>query len=111
MAKPIYLQFTSLEPSNTWLSLSRSYAIREISGSQLTPADGGLYRMWRQVELSIIQGRNLGIQTLLTGSNPHTGSIVDSTADAVDLYFFCEIRFNEQLCGRTTVKRSIGPPN
>jgi hypothetical protein len=97
--------------SDTWLSLLRSYAIPEIYGRWYMAADGGLYRMWRQVELSIIQGRNLGNQKLLADSNAHTGSAMDPEADAVDLDVSCEIHLNEQLCARTTVKRGIGSPD
>jgi hypothetical protein len=66
--------------------------------------------MWRQVELSIIQGRNLGNQKPLPDANSHTGGAVDPEVDAVDLDVSCEIHLNEQLCGRTTVKRGIGSP-
>ena len=67
--------------------------------------------MWRQVELTITQGRNLGNQKPLSDSNAHPGDAGDPDADAVDLDVSCEIHLNEQLCGRTTVKRGIGSPD
>ena len=83
----------------------------EIYGKGYIPADGGLYRMWRQVELTIMQGRNLGNQKPLADTNTHTGGTGDPEADVVDLDVSCEIHLNEQLCGRTTVKRGIGSPD
>jgi hypothetical protein len=109
--EPIYLQFGDPETSNIWLSLLRSYAMPEIHGKGYILADGGLYRMWRQVELTIIQGRNLGNHKPLADSSTHAGGAGDLEVDAVDLDVSCEIHLNGQLCGRTTVKRGIGSPD
>jgi hypothetical protein len=83
----------------------------EIHGKGYILADGGLYRMWRQVELTIIQGRNLGNHKPLADSSTHAGGAGDLEVDAVDLDVSCEIHLNGQLCGRTTVKRGIGSPD
>ncbi|KAF5390273.1 hypothetical protein D9757_002936 [Collybiopsis confluens] len=109
--EPIYLQFNSPSACSTWLALLRSYALPEIYGRWFFPADGGSYRMWRQVELNVMQGRNLG------NSKPLEVSSLDDDAndsasepDPVDLDVYCEIRLNEILCARTTVKKGIGSP-
>lgn len=83
----------------------------EIYGKRHFPEDGGLYRMWRQVQLTVIQGRNLGSQKPLQSSSSTTGATLDGEADAIDLDVSCEIHLNEQLCGRTTVKKGIGSPD
>jgi hypothetical protein len=41
--------------------------------------------------------------------NPNANT--DPEVDAVDLDVSCEIHLNEQLCGRTTVKKGIGSPD
>lgn len=65
--------------------------------------DGGSYRMWRQVELTVMQGRNLG----LTNVSPN---MVDNTLenDGSDVDVSCEIHLNDILCSRTTTKRGLG---
>lgn len=57
---PIYLAFQTQEAHNTWLVLLRSYANPEVYGQMIAADQGGLYRMWRQIELFVLQGRNLG---------------------------------------------------
>jgi C2 domain len=93
----------------------RSYAIPEVYGRWFFPAEGGSYRMWRQVDLTVIQGRNLGIARPLAGvsSDGTSGLDLDSRpeTDVVDLDVSCEIHLNDILCGRTTVKKGIGPPD
>jgi hypothetical protein len=44
-------------------------------------------------------------------SNTNTGAAGDGDTEAVDLNVSCEIHLNEQLCGRTTVKKGIGAPD
>ncbi|KAJ4486138.1 GTPase activating protein [Lentinula aciculospora] len=107
--EPIYLQFNSTNACNTWLALLRSYALPEIYGRWFFPVEGGLYRMWRQVELTLMQGRNLG--------NSKPSDILDadgndsaSEPDPIDLDVFCDILLNETLCARSTVKKGIGSP-
>ncbi|KAJ6519819.1 GTPase activating protein [Mycena sanguinolenta] len=114
-AEPVYLQFANSETCSTWLALLRSYAIPEIYGRLFFPNDGGSYRMWRQVELTVIQARNLGNTRPVESSN---GAAVISgtetnpeTADPVDLDVSCEIHLNNMLCGRTTLKKGIGSPD
>jgi hypothetical protein len=66
--------------------------------------------MWRQVELNVIQGRNLGNTKPFESTN---GDHIDTATepDPVDLDVSCEIYLNETLCGRTTVKKGIGSPD
>ena len=103
--EPIYLQFSSSELCDTWFSLLRSYAIPEIYGRWFFPADGGSYRMWRQVQLTIIQGRSLTRPSGSVASDPTT------EPDNADLGVFCEIHLNDVLCGSTTVKKGMGFPD
>jgi len=58
--------------------------------------EGGFYRLWRQVELTVIQGRNLGPLKNETAGNSEERSEIDAA---------CEIYLNDTLCGRTTVKK------
>jgi hypothetical protein len=71
--------------------------------------------MWRQVELTVIQGRNLGNTKPFTEAFANAGTVSDlefrPEPDAVDLDVFCEILLNDMLCGRTTVKKGIGSPD
>ncbi|KAF9459914.1 Rho GTPase activation protein [Collybia nuda] len=105
-AEPVYLQFSNTDSCNTWLALLRSYAIPEIYGRWSFPSDGGSYRMWRQVELTVSQGRNLG-----NTRSFDIGGDIFSEPDSVDLGVSCEIHLNDILCGRTTVKKGIGSPD
>ena len=93
----------------------RSYAIPEIYGRWFFPADGGSYRMWRQIELTVTQGRNLGstkpfVDTLTGNGMSVLSNDPYTDQDTVDLDVSCEIHVNNMLCGRTTVKRGIGSP-
>ncbi|KAJ6575115.1 Rho GTPase activation protein [Mycena capillaripes] len=113
-AEPVYLQFANSETCTTWLALLRSYAIPEIYGRLFFPQDGGSYRMWRQVELTVIQARNLGNTRPLEISNGAAvigGTESNPEADPVDLDVSCEIHLNNMLCGRTTLKKGIGSPD
>ncbi|KAK0198314.1 GTPase activating protein [Armillaria mellea] len=103
--EPVYLQFANSDLCNAWLALLRSYAIAEIYGRWAYPEDGGSYRMWRQVELKVMQGRNLGNTRPVDDKNESS-----SEFDPVDLDVSCEIHLNDVLCGRTTVKKGIGSP-
>ncbi|EGO03980.1 hypothetical protein SERLA73DRAFT_40923, partial [Serpula lacrymans var. lacrymans S7.3] len=71
--------------------------------------------MWRQVELTIIQGRNLGSPRQLSESISNTTANPDSDTrqegDPVDMDVFCEINLNNTLCGRSTLKKCIGSPD
>ncbi|KAF7320342.1 Elongation of fatty acids protein [Mycena kentingensis (nom. inval.)] len=117
--EPVYLQFANSETCSTWLGLLRSYAVPEIYGRLLFPQDGGSYRMWRQVELTVIQARNLGNTrvvdlgaganaAVISGSGPELAG-EGEPVDAMDVS--CEIHLNNMLCGRTTLKKGIGSPD
>jgi hypothetical protein len=71
--------------------------------------------MWRQVELSILQGRNLGnhfkAQLDANASSATLSEGDPREADPVDLDAFCEIHLNDNICARTTVKKGIGSPD
>ncbi|KAF9241382.1 GTPase activating protein [Melanogaster broomeanus] len=113
-SEPIYLHFDDADACNTWLILLRSYARPEIYGQTFIPSDGGLYRMWRQAELTVMQGRNLGNQKSILDVGASTVTLAEesrSEADPVDLDVFCEIILNDNVCGRTTVKKGIGSPD
>jgi hypothetical protein len=111
-----YLQLSDPDMLSTWVALLRSYAIAETYGRSLAPRDGGLYRMWRQVQIEVNQGRNLGAgvrsPTSADFSPGPTISDFDPTSstDGVDMDASCEIHIGEILYGRTTVKRSSGAP-
>ncbi|KAI0735157.1 Rho GTPase activation protein [Earliella scabrosa] len=109
--EPLYIQFEDEDTANTWLALLRSYAMPEVYGRWLSPEEGGLYRMWRQVDLTCLQGRNLGVTRPLT-EEPLTAEQDSKTeSDAIDMDVYCEIFVNGILCGRTTVKKGIGSPD
>ncbi|KAH9937707.1 Rho GTPase activation protein [Fomitopsis serialis] len=101
---PVFLHFPDEDTLNLWLALLRSYAVPETYGRWLSPSDGGLYRMWRQVELTCLQGRNLGTARPL----PDTAR---GEPDALDMDVYCEVFVDGCLCGRTTVKRGLGAPD
>ncbi|EPQ60641.1 Rho GTPase activation protein [Gloeophyllum trabeum ATCC 11539] len=113
-SEPLYLHFKNTEAANTWVTLMRSYAMPEIYGRYFSPSDGGLYRMWRQVELTIIQGRNLGQSKLydeLAIANrgaEDPGIDLQLETDGADMDVYCEVYINEVLSGRTTTKRCPG---
>ncbi|KAI0361607.1 Rho GTPase activation protein [Trametes cingulata] len=109
--EPVYIQFEDEDTAHTWLALLRSYAMPEVYGRWLSPEDGGLYRMWRQVDLTCIQGRNLGVTRPLPEEPSIADQEVKPDADAIDMDVYCEIFVNGTLCGRTTVKKGIGSPD
>ncbi|KAF8873707.1 hypothetical protein CPB84DRAFT_618997 [Gymnopilus junonius] len=100
--EPLYIQFANSDTCSTWQALLKSYAIPEIYGRWFYPMDGGMYRMWRQVELTVIQGRNLGLAKHEISPNG-----VDNVQnnDGADVDISCEIHLNDILCSRTTPKR------
>ncbi|KZT02708.1 Rho GTPase activation protein [Laetiporus sulphureus 93-53] len=119
IAEPTFLHFPDSGTMHLWLSLLRAHAVPEVYGRWLAPADGGLYRMWRQVELTCLEGRNLGAPRNIPASSsaiddltaPSLGDEHDGGTDALDMDVYCEIFVNGCLCGRTTVKRGIGAPD
>ncbi|KIM48201.1 hypothetical protein M413DRAFT_224313 [Hebeloma cylindrosporum] len=103
--EPLYMQFANADTCSTWQALLKSYAIPEIYGRWFFPMDGGSYRMWRQVELTVIQGRNLGLaRQSLDNRKPDDN-------DSADTDLSCEIHLNDILCSRTTMKRALGSPD
>ncbi|EJD47784.1 Rho GTPase activation protein [Auricularia subglabra TFB-10046 SS5] len=111
---PLYIAFPSTDAVNAWTALLRSYTVPEIYGRRVASAQGGLYRMWRQVELQIIQGRNLGTARLVDSpSSPTTYSPDDGQPDGSrdEMDLFCEIVLdNDHPAARTSVKRAGGEP-
>ncbi|KAF6766033.1 GTPase activating protein [Ephemerocybe angulata] len=99
VAEPIYLQFANSDVCSTWLALLRSYAIPEIYGRWFFPLDGGSYRMWRQIDLNVDHGRNVGISRTDT-DNAELPQDGEADADVS-----CEIHLNDIICGRTTTKK------
>ena len=129
--KPIYISFSNTENMYTWLTLLRSYAIPEVYGTTINPSEGGLYRMWRQVEVHCISVRDLGQVKHLTDSPPpqawpppaalerssslngsnSNGSLASASSDGSGDYdVWCEIWVNSMLCARTTVKKCTVTP-
>jgi hypothetical protein len=97
---------------NIWMALLRSYASPELYGKSRAKG-GGTYRIWRQVELTCIQGRNIGApRPAESNSNGMAGDLEGrGDAEAGDLDLFCEVYFNSVLSGRTVVKKSTGSPD
>ncbi|KAF8274095.1 Rho GTPase activation protein [Lactarius quietus] len=110
--EPLYFAFPSTEAMNTWMALLRSYASPELYGKSRAQG-GGTYRIWRQVELTCIQGRNIGVPRPAEPSSNGTAGDSEGRGDAEvgDLDLFCEVYFNSVLSGRTVVKKSMGSPD
>lgn len=64
--------------------------------------------MWRQVELTIVQGKNLGHEG---GTNDERNANTNLEVDSLEGDLSCEIHLNDILCSRTTVKRCLGSPD
>ena len=130
--EPLYLAFFSTESMYTWLTLLRSYAVPEVYGTAIIPSEGGLYRMWRQVEVHCISARDLGQTKRLVDSRASETKLLPPVASDLSLSsngsdsnlsrrsgtsdgtgdhdVWCEIWVNGALCARTTVKRSTAHP-
>lgn len=65
--------------------------------------------MWRQVQIEVIQARNLG-STKSIDAVSDVASDSEVTTDGVDMEVSCEIVIGDALCGRTTVKKCTGSP-
>ncbi|KAF9015162.1 Rho GTPase activation protein [Cyathus striatus] len=110
--EPIYLRFPDIDSTRAWLALLRSFAVPEIYGRWFFPAEGGSYRMWRQIELKIIQGRNIGISRQYTDQFRQINEADSSPEpDVVDIDISCEVLLGDILYGRTTPKRGMGSPD
>lgn len=60
--------------------------------------------MWRQVDLTVMTGRNLGNTREIAGSGD------PDSPDSVDFDLSCEVHLNDTICGRTTVKKGVASP-
>lgn len=106
------MKFPDADAINTWIALLRSHAIAEIYGRNLSPHDGGLYRMWRQVHMEIVQARNLGPPKPQSSSSSGLmppNEYGEYQYDGVEMDVSCEIVIDDILFGRTTVKRGSAP--
>ncbi|TCD71534.1 hypothetical protein EIP91_008915 [Steccherinum ochraceum] len=111
ITEPLYLHFATPTLMHTWLSLLRSFAEPETYGRKGAGHEGGLYRMWRQVKLTCISGRNLGASRSQAEDNTSGDPDSKSEGDAIDLDVYCEVFINNILCGRTTVRKCVGSPD
>lgn len=103
--EPLYLQFLDTETLNLWLVLLRAYAIPEVYGRWINTQEGGLYRMWRQVDLTCISGRNLGtVRSVDDSSQP-------DPEETLDMDVYCSLLVNGILSGKTTVRKGVGCPD
>jgi hypothetical protein len=73
---------------SAWVSLLRAFAQPEVYGASLAPADGGLYRMWRELEIDVLESR---------------GTLGDATANEPA---FVEVVVDSVLSARTSGQRS-----
>ena len=116
----------------TWLTLLRSYAVPEVYGTVINPSEGGLYRMWRQVEVHCISARDLGQTKRLVDSRASEAKLLPPVASDLSLSsngsdsnlsrgsgtsdgsadhdVWCEIWVNGVLCARSTVKKGTTNP-
>lgn len=104
--EPIFLSFSNSDTFHTWVALLRSYACPEVYGQRVNPAEGGLYRMWRQIEVNCLQGRSLGVSRQFV-DGVATGVSESQQDTDTDHDCFCEIYANDILCARTTVKKCV----
>lgn len=111
LLEPIYLSFDSRDAVNCWIALLRSYALPEIYGCEKTP--GGLFRLWRQVSLTVMHAKNIGFnkKPISTETNLSSAQSLDpdpnqSSQDAnVDSQMFCEIYYDNIIMGRTIYQK------
>ena len=66
--------------------------------------------MWRQVELTIVQGKNLGL-TGYDGSTNDGNGATNLEYDGLEVDLSCEIHLNDILYSRTAVKKGPGSPD
>ncbi|GJJ09690.1 hypothetical protein Clacol_003914 [Clathrus columnatus] len=109
--EPIYLSFDSKDAVNCWNALLGSYALPEVYGCE--KVSGGLFRMWRQVALTVMHARNLGLNKKLasTESNLSSAQSLDpdrnesSSDSSADSQMFCEIYYEGVILGRTIYQK------
>ncbi|GJE86123.1 Rho GTPase activation protein [Phanerochaete sordida] len=103
--EPLYLHFPDTETLNLWVVLLRTYAIPEVYGRWDSQQEGGLYRMWRQVDLTCIQARNLGVvRSVDDTSQP-------DPEETSDMNVYCSLMVNGYLSGKTAVRKGLGAPD
>ena len=61
--------------------------------------------MWRQVELTVMSGRNLG------SSRPLDDVGTGDPDETLDMDVYCELWINGVLCGKTAVRKGVGSPD
>jgi hypothetical protein len=113
LLEPIYLAFESRDAANCWSALLRSYAKTEIYGRHVDAR--GLYRKWRQVSLTVMHGRNLGVAGKLT-SQEGLASAAPTEAErggdgsieaCADSTVFCEIVIDGFTSARTMFQQGV----
>ena len=65
--------------------------------------------MWRQVDMTCVQGRGFGSPKLASEGPGDFDSREE--AELIDIDVYCEIFVNGFLSGRTTVKKGLGSPD
>ncbi len=70
--------------------------------------EGGSYRMWREVQLTVAQGRNLGMSKVYDPSQDPDD--IENEVELKDIDVYCEVLFNNVTCARTTLKKGLGLP-
>lgn len=64
--------------------------------------------MWREVHLTVAQGRNLGISKFYDPSQKPDD--VENEVELKDIDVYCDILLNDVVCAHTTLKRGLGLP-
>ncbi|QRW05079.1 Ras GTPase-activating-like protein ngap [Ceratobasidium sp. AG-Ba] len=114
--EPIYLSFRDRDTLNTWLILLRSFArpdIRPFPPLAYSPPSPSPYRIWRQLQVTIIAGRKFP-----TGFLPEKNSSDECTPgrdkelgpDKDVFAIYLEVVVNGMPVGRTGTKQVPGPP-
>lgn len=64
--------------------------------------------MWREVQLTVAQGRNLGTSKFYDPL--HGPDDIENEVELRDIDVYCEIRLNDAIYARTTTKKGLGLP-
>lgn len=114
MHEPVYLAFRSRDTLNSWLVLLRSFARPDIRPYPY-PVDCAFpqhisYRVWRQLQVSILSGRKLGNRHIFGAGSSDESNSKDSGDKLSDKWEgFFEIVLNGVVVGRTGFKTLPGP--
>ncbi|KAF8516149.1 GTPase activating protein [Hysterangium stoloniferum] len=106
---PIYLSFDNKDVAYSWNALLRSFAVPEVYGCEIDHT--GLFRMWRQVNLTIMHARNLGASKKHASADPpisSTSTLVESERDSdsnIDSFVYCEVVIDGVVAGRTMTQK------